>query len=59
MNFLPLIENIPPAFYGVLIGSLLTIIGAVLTNISNTKRLRLQHEHERELRNKERDLNMR
>jgi hypothetical protein len=59
MNILSMIENIPPAFYGVLIGSLLTIIGVVLTNISNTKRLRLQHEHERQLRNKERDLDMR
>lgn len=59
MNIQTMIENIPPAFYGVLIGSLLTIIGVVLTNISNTKRLRLQHEHERQVRNKERDLNMR
>ena len=54
-----LIETIPPAFYGILIGSFLTIIGVVLTNISNTKQLRIQHEHERQLRNKERDLNMR
>ena len=59
MNILSVIENIPPAFTGVLIGSLLTIIGVVLTNISNTKRLSIQHEHERQLRNKERDLNMR
>ena len=59
MNFTSFIESIPPAFYGVLIGSLLTIIGVVLTNISNTKRLKIQHEHERELRNTERDLNMR
>jgi hypothetical protein len=59
MNLIALIESIPPAFYGVLIGSLLTIIGVTLTNISNTKRLRIQHEHEVALRNKERDLNMR
>jgi archaellum component FlaC len=59
MNLITLIESIPPAFYGVLIGSLLTIIGVTLTNISNTKRLRIQHEHEVALRNKERDLNMR
>lgn len=59
MTIISIIESIPPAFYGVLIGSLLTIIGVVLTNMSNTKRLRLQHEHERQLRNKERDLNMR
>lgn len=54
-----MIESIPPAFTGVLIGSLLTIIGVVLTNISNTKRLRIHHEHELKLRNKERDLDMR
>jgi hypothetical protein len=59
MNLITLIESIPPAFYGVLIGSLLTIIGVTLTNISNTKRLRIQHEHEVALRSKERDLNMR
>jgi multidrug efflux pump subunit AcrA (membrane-fusion protein) len=59
MNLINFFENIPPAFYGVIIGSFLTIIGVVLTNISNTKRLRLQHEHEQKLRNKERDLNMR
>ena len=59
MNLINLFDNIPPAFYGVIIGSFLTIIGVVLTNISNTKRLRLQHEHEQKLRNKERDLNMR
>jgi hypothetical protein len=59
MNLIALIESIPPAFYGVLIGSLLTIIGVGLTNISNTKRLRIQHEHEVAVRNKERDLSMR
>ena len=59
MNLISLLESIPPAFSGVIIGSFLTIIGVVLTNISNTKRLRLQHEHELKIRNKERDLNMR
>lgn len=59
MNIISFFENLPSAFYGVLIGSLLTIIGVVLTNISTTKRLRLQHEHERQLRNEERELSMR
>ena len=59
MNILSIIENLPPAFYGVLIGSLLTIIGVALTNLSNTKQMRLQHEHERTLRSKERNLNLR
>lgn len=59
MNILSFFENIPSAFYGVFIGSLLTIIGVILTNISNTKRLRLQHDHEVKLRIQERDHNMR
>jgi len=59
MDFTAFLDQIHPAFYGVIFGSFLTIIGVVLTNRSNTKRLRLQHEHERDLRNKERDLNMR
>ncbi len=44
---------------GIIIGSLFTIIGVVLTNASNTRRLRLQHEHERALESKTRDLNLR
>lgn len=59
MDLISLLENIPPAFSGVIIGSFLTIIGVVLTNISNTKRLKIQHEHELNIRTKERDLNMR
>lgn len=59
MSFIEILESIPPALYGVMIGSLLTVIGVTLTNISNTKRLRIQHEHERNLENKARDLNLR
>lgn len=59
MSFIAILERIPPALYGVMIGSLLTVIGVTLTNISNTKRLRIQHEHERNLENKARDLNLR
>lgn len=59
MSFIEILESIPPALYGVMIGSLLTVIGVTLTNISNTKRLRIQHEHERNLENKTRDLTLR
>jgi hypothetical protein len=38
---------------------LFTIIGVILTNASNTKRLRLQHEHEQLLESKERDSSLR
>lgn len=58
-TFISLFERIPPTFLGIIIGSLFTIIGVVLTNASNTKRLRLQHEHERNLESKTRDLNLR
>ncbi len=59
MGIVSFFESLPSALYGIIIGSLLTIIGVVLTNASNTKRLRLQHEHEQKLANKARDLNLR
>ena len=59
MSLNTFIENIPPALYGIIIGSFLTIIGVILTNASNTKQLRIQHEHERQLKDKERDLSLR
>lgn len=59
MNLLSFLENLPSAIYGIIIGSLLTIIGVILTNASNTRRLRLQHDHERKLEDKARDLNLR
>jgi hypothetical protein len=59
MGFLVFLEDISPTFLGIVIGSLFTVIGVILTNASNTKRLRLQHEHEQRLENKERDLSMR
>ena len=59
MDIMSFIEIIPTALYGIIIGSFLTIIGVVLTNASNTKRLRLQYEHEQKLANKARDLNLR
>ena len=58
-TLIALFEGIPPTFLGIIIGSLFTIIGVVLTNASNTRRLRLQHEHERALESKSRDLNLR
>ena len=54
-----LIKSVPATFWGIVVGSLFTVIGVVLTNIENTKRLRLQHRHEWTLESKERDLEMR
>jgi hypothetical protein len=59
MNVIEWINAVPPTLWGVIIGSLLTVLGVVLTNAANTKRLRLQHEHEWKLESKERDLNLR
>ena len=54
-----LLDAVPPTIWGFIIGSLLTVLGIVLTNAANTKRLRLQHEHEWKLESKERNLNLR
>jgi hypothetical protein len=59
MGFFGFLDDISPTFLGIIIGSFFTVIGVILTNASNLKRLRLQHEHEQRLENKERDLNMR
>ena len=59
MNVIGVIEAVPPTVWGFLVGSLVTVIGVALTNASNTKRLRLQHAHERELDARARDLSMR
>lgn len=59
IDLLALLDRIPATFLGIMIGSLFTIIGVLLTNASNTKRLRIQHEHERNLANKTRALNLR
>jgi len=59
MDLVKLIDAVPPTLWGFLIGSLLTVLGVILTNAANTKRLRLQHEHEWRLESKERDLNLR
>ena len=59
MDLVSLVEKIPATFWGVIVGSLFTIIGVVLTNWSNAKRLRVQLEHDRGLKNRERDLSLR
>ena len=59
MNALTLLEKVPVTFWAVVVGSLFTVIGVVLTNWSNTRRLRLQLEHDRTLKDRERDLAMR
>jgi len=54
---LSLVEKIPASFWGVMVGSLGSILTMALTNRSNTKRLLLQLDHDRSLRHQERDPN--
>lgn len=56
---LRLIEKIPATFWGVVIGSFFTLGGIVLTNRANDRRLREQLRHDRELRNRDRELSLR
>lgn len=58
-ELLRLIEKIPPTFWGVVTGSFFSLGGVVLTNRASDKRLRAQLAHERELRNRERELALR
>jgi hypothetical protein len=59
MEFARYFSEVSPTFLGIVVGSLFTVVGVILTNVSNTRRLRLQHEHERALDSKERDATMR
>ena len=59
VDFIGLVERIPPAFWGVVVGSFFSLGGVVLTNRANYKRLRAQLAHDRELRNRDRELALR
>lgn len=59
MSLVDLINAVPATLWGFIVGSFLTVLGVILTNAANTKRLRLQHEHEWKLESKERDLTLR
>jgi hypothetical protein len=50
--------KIPSTLWGVLIGSLFTIIGVIMANRGNLKALRIQHQHDRMQRDRERELLM-
>lgn len=59
IEVLRLIEKIPATFWGVVIGSFFTLGGVVLTNRANSRRLREQLRHDRESRNRDRELLLR
>jgi hypothetical protein len=58
-SIITLLERIPPTFWGIIVGTLFTTIGVVLTNAANIKRLRLQQAYERERAEKQWDTNLR
>jgi len=58
-QLLALIGKIPATFWGVVIGSLFTLSGVVLANRANDRRLREQLTHDREMRNRDRELSLR
>ena len=59
MDLATVLETVSPTVIGFVIGAVITVIGVVITNAANTRRLRIQHEHDREMRRRERELNLR
>ena len=59
MELLTIASKVSPTFWGIVVGSLFTIIGVVITNASNIKRLRIQQDYEREMKAREYDLGLR
>ena len=54
-----LLDKIPATFWAVVFGSLLTLLGIYFTNRANDRRLSLQLQHDRELKNREREMTFR
>lgn len=58
-EFWGLMGKIPAAFWGVIVGALLSLGGVYLTNRSSDRRLREQLVHDRQVRTQERELSLR
>jgi hypothetical protein len=54
-----LLDKIPATFWGVVVGSLVTLSGIFFTNRANDDRLSLQLQNDRELKNREREMTFR
>lgn len=59
MKFLALLAEVPSSLWGVVVGGILTLSGVFLTNRATNRRLHQQLEHDRLLKQKERDLSLR
>jgi len=53
------VEQIPATFWGVVIGAFFSLGGVVLTNRAHDRRLRVQLEHDREVKNRDREMSLR
>lgn len=58
-ELLTLLDKIPTTFWGVLAGSLFSLGGVLLSNRANDRRHKAQLDHDRALRNRERELSLR
>lgn len=58
-QLLAMIGRIPASFWGVLVGSFFSLGGVVLANRANDRRLREQLKHDRDIRNRDRELSLR
>jgi hypothetical protein len=54
-----LLNKIPATFLGVVVGSFFTLLGVYFTNRASDRRLSLQLQNDRELKNREREMNFR
>jgi len=59
MELLALIEKIPATFWGVVVGAFFSLGGVALANRATDRRQRKQLAHDREIRDRERDLSLR
>jgi hypothetical protein len=57
--FAQLLDKIPATFWGIVVGSLFTLSGIFFTNRANERRLSLQLQNDRELKNREREMTFR
>src|SRR5438093_10325384 len=54
-----LIEKIPATFWGVVVGAFFALCGVALTNRANDRRLRAQLVHDRQIKDRDRELSLR
>lgn len=59
MRLIELTKAIPASFWGVVVGSFFSLGGVVVSNQASDRRMRQQLAHDRELKNRERELSLR